>query len=854
MKRTIKQMEGEEASRKRPSSVVVGITKSISACKRCRTKKIKCDHEFPSCKKCARVNKPCVSLDPATGRDVPRSYVIFLEDRLTAMMNKLRECGVDPEKVQGNIPMTSEDNPCDIGLYEESLRTEHQVPYDNLLAAYLINKGSSMRQGVGIADDEENQANDSGSYAPPKSGVGRSAELDESNKNITAIGSIKNNASNSYLGDSSGIPFAKLVFTAVNFRPDSVEEESDEEVRQRESQYADYSNAEGTSAFEPLWLPPREVAKSFVSQYFTDSNSQLPVLHREYFLKKYFEPIYGSWDLSVSLASDHTRINTSFKLPCDCEEEQDKEPWYDFWKRAYDKEENIVLPYKYQIPYFFLNMVFAIGESTQVLRSDTVRVVSFKRRALQFSKALNFSPNRLESLAGTVLVAIYSLMRPNVPGVWYTMGSALRLTVDLGLHAEKLNRNYDPFTRELRRRLFWCVYSLDRQICSYFGRPFGIPEENITTRYPSMLDDALITTTNDDIVDYSKMKSSMASPKVVALAMFKVRRLQASIVQVLYAPNGEVPRRFSDLGSWRYEIHKSLDNWFRKEVPKTYKKMNSKFNTEFFTLNYWFTKSMLYGLSPKILTLDDYAFDVVYDSTRGSIDVFYKLCHNSKINYTWVTVHILFMASMTYLYSIYYSDRGLRDGRKMAENYSSKFLYVLKSLIGTCEAAKNCYNICKVLSAAMIKLRFNGDKTEEDVTPRYPQVISSNSSPIDVLEGTLEMPKIKPDSFDVPLDQFFDELERVTLQSDPESCRTKISEQASPQFPQVSYPPLDIGGSTDMENNRSVHGKDGQRIIDMVTQITTDSIWNEFFNKASSSNGFIPGDDELNKGADSFSL
>ena len=137
--------------------MVVGITKSISACKRCRTKKIKCDHEFPSCRKCARANKPCVSLDPATGRDVPRSYVIFLEDRLTAMMNRLRERGEDPEKVQGNIPMTSEDNPCNIELYEERLRNDQQVPYDKLLAGYYINKGTSMQKGVGVADKDSTQ-------------------------------------------------------------------------------------------------------------------------------------------------------------------------------------------------------------------------------------------------------------------------------------------------------------------------------------------------------------------------------------------------------------------------------------------------------------------------------------------------------------------------------------------------------------------------------------------------------------------------------------------------------------------------------------------------------------------------
>lgn len=209
-------------------------------------------------------------------------------------------------------------------------------------------------------------------------------------------------------------------------------------------------------------------------------------------------------------------------------------------------------------------MIFAIGHAVEVLRSDINHVVLFKRRAVQFSEELYASDDRMEALAGTVLTAIYSLMRPNVPGVWYTMGSALRLTVDLGLHAEKINKNYDPFTRELRRRLFWCVYSLDRQICAYFGRPFGIPEESISARYPSLLDDALITTFNDDIEDYSKVQTSMATSKVIALAFFKVRRIQANVLQVLYAEHGDIPRRCPDLETWRSSVHSLLEKCSRR--------------------------------------------------------------------------------------------------------------------------------------------------------------------------------------------------------------------------------------------------------------------------------------------------
>lgn len=882
-----------DSRKRRPILAMAGITKSISACKRCRLKKIKCDQEFPSCRKCAKAGVPCVSLDPATGRDVPRSYVMFLEDRLSAMMSKLKDCGVDPTTVQGNIPATSEDVPCNLELYEEKMRGEHQVPYDNVLAGFLINKGTSMQRGVSnpgsaqLHGEKEAELKDakgeSVQHSSPAArfstdSITRSIELDESSKNVAAIGSMKNNASNSYLGDSSGISFAKLVFTAVNFRPDFINEESDEEIGKREEKYEQYADTESTTDFEPLWLPPPETADLLISQYFVDSNSQLPILHREVFLKKYYEPIYGPWNSDLSLASDNTEINSSFQLPKsdDGMEERssntrskalEEQPWYFILsKLSEDELKEFKLPNKFKIPYFFLNMVFTIGHSVQVLKSDIQFLVSLKRRAVQFSNSLYGSPDRMEALAGTLLLATYSLMRPNIPGVWYTMGSALRLTIDLGLHAEKLNRNYDPFTRELRRRLFWCVYSLDRQICSYFGRPFGIPEENISASYPSLLDDALITTFNDNINDYSKVQTSMATSKVIALAMFKVRRIQANIVTVLYAYHGEVPRKYANLHVWREAMDRALDNWYHKEIPKTYKKMNCKFNTEYFKLNYYNTKTMLYGLSPKSLSLSDKAFEVVYENTKGTIDSYFTLCHKKKLNYTWVTVHNLFMAGMTYLYVIYYSDRGVTDGRLMAEDYTARLLFVLRELIGTCEAAKNCFIFYKVLSAAVLKLKFtmqhddpkdqeenNKNTQTHNDTPAPVSVtgnviaMSTNNSPTDSLRATMmedpfEILRAKRELQqigDVPLDEFFDELEKNTAMSDPESSKSHFSNMTSPE--RVIH--SGVGSTTAMSNNENRHSrksfpaKDGQKVMDILSQITTESIWDEFFGKSGMLNG-----------------
>ena len=71
------------------------------------------------------------------------------------------------------------------------------------------------------------------------------------------------------------------------------------------------------------------------------------------------------------------------------------------------------------------------------------------------------------------------------PGLWYITGVAVRLAVDLGLHYEdgseaeqlkeeqpsnktKITQNEEKGRREwiqdLRRRLWWCVYSFDRLV------------------------------------------------------------------------------------------------------------------------------------------------------------------------------------------------------------------------------------------------------------------------------------------------------------------------------------------------------------------------------------------------------
>ncbi|CDS02029.1 hypothetical protein, partial [Sporisorium scitamineum] len=61
------------------------LARAVLVCKRCRSKKIKCDQAFPACGSCVKAGEPCVGIDSATGREVSRSYIVDLEHQLAEL-------------------------------------------------------------------------------------------------------------------------------------------------------------------------------------------------------------------------------------------------------------------------------------------------------------------------------------------------------------------------------------------------------------------------------------------------------------------------------------------------------------------------------------------------------------------------------------------------------------------------------------------------------------------------------------------------------------------------------------------------------------------------------------------------
>lgn len=634
------------------------LTRAISACKRCRTKKIKCDQKFPQCGKCEANGVECIGVDLITGREIPRSYIVHLEERVKFLEEKL--------KLQGEI-----------GGIDDDINTP----------------GGSSKNGDELVSDKPS--------------------IKKENPLINS--------------KHDSIAFSKLMSTAVRVQ----NRLSDPNIK---TGYLGQNSAHTTTtdtgiddtncSIAPAVLPPKSTAMQFLRVFFHQCNSQLPLFHREEFLRDYFIPVYGEFDESISLASNTTSINKSFFKNMD-----KTSYWFDIYKSKIQQllsesstkdiqsiANNIIPPIKYRKPLYFLNLLFAVATLANHLRYPIHISESFRLAAMRFSQDVDNSIDPLEHLQGILLYAGYSIMRPTNPGVWYIMGEALRICVDLDLQNElktksKQNFNIDNFTRDKRRRIFWCCYSMDRQICFYLDRPFGIPDESINTPYPSVLDDSKIIP-NDNTTDYYNCgdDDENFSYKNVSISFFKIRKIQSQVTKILYT-NAEIPREYKDLNHWKQSIILQLTHW-KQELysDSTMKRMNCDFNNIFFQLNYHHTLLYIHGLSPKNYKLSLIDYENLTNSSIQVINCYTELLKTKSINYTWAGVHNLFMAGTSYLYALYNSKEiRLINSIEQVQNITNNCLLVLQSLIGRCDAANYCCEIFHNLTMIILNLKYSPD-------------------------------------------------------------------------------------------------------------------------------------------------
>ena len=514
--------------------------------------------------------------------------------------------------------------------------------------------------------------------------------------------SVQGTSDPRYLGSTSGISFARVVFAAVK---SSVPGNSSERGPSRPKERLPHSatGTEGSTTRDSFFglqtrpmmkcaaFPDRELAERLADLYFEHANPQIPIVHRVDFME--------------------------------------------LLDRTYSVDEKSRSPRSL----YFLNIVFAIGSGIifedkpaedqkegrdhspsatkrQRLSSRQYQPEEYHASAIvHLESFLSTSPTTdgfgaLEELQAVLLLASFALLRPVAPGLWYIVGVAMRLAVDLGLHYEdgagidgtendNMNRTNNKdgekaklriddhergrreWVRDFRRRLWWCCYSFDRLVSCCVGRPFGISDQAISTEFPSILEDKYIT--KSGII---KAPEGAPSYKHSAFHYFKLRVLQSEIQDVLQHQQARFARQRGPLGarsfmrldvvspflqgfdsfrSWRRDVDRRLLEW-KNSAPMP-SENGVRFPLEFLELNYWQAVIMLYQqsltvpaeLADELSPAEDVSspsfsqveeedeHDIYYKVAEAGQKVIriYRQMHRVRlVNYTYLATHHIFMA------------------------------------------------------------------------------------------------------------------------------------------------------------------------------------------------------------------
>ncbi|ODN93409.1 fungal specific transcription factor [Cryptococcus wingfieldii CBS 7118] len=350
---------------------------------------------------------------------------------------------------------------------------------------------------------------------------------------------------------------------------------------------------------------------------------------------------------------------------------------------------------------FVVMMVLALStmaSSRFVDPPDDLRACSeaFHAEAIKHLDAV-FEGQSYVGLQAILLLVWYSLLNPDKGSIWFLIGLATRTCVDMGYHNEHNIPvdQLDALELDMRRRLFWCTYKMDRLLSQSLGRPPSIPDGFINVPLPSDLHDIDIHSGH-----YGPMTGEPCSYKAVFIHTTKLRQLQSEVLFNTYGVHSSTGRLPSQ--EWVDDCYERLQDWL-KNAPEP----RGAVSTEGYALSYHNSCLLLFRPSPGCPRPGRKALSIVLSSSGYNIRIYRRMQLNNRISWLWMTSHFSFMAGLSFLYAFsnLYSLGGGEDVPTIEDAMMTieSCLGVLEFLAPRVPSASACHDTMRTLSQAIFK-------------------------------------------------------------------------------------------------------------------------------------------------------
>ena len=584
--------------------------KKGTACVRCRNQKIRCDDCQPSCKNCSKVGQPCVRQGQAPDAETI-GYIQQLEARVWTLEDSIRR-STPQEDVAASIAV-SEPGP---GLVQDQASLSAVDPAIGNWQPHLPSVDGERRESIAAKHQQSTPYDET---ATPRSTAPSTSQIKPSEPLAHEVGllSLANSNEPKYLGPSSGVPFARLILSAI---PQSQGLSTNLTTPGGGISISHHSRPE---PFPQDWVFDVDL-KHFVDAYFDTYQPLYPFLDEEAILSR-LDNVFSR------------QPNGSLTLPT---------------PRLADFTNGLSPVHSVQIL-----LVIALGARTLEPRLSADFSSERYLATAMFGIHNILLHDSMDGLQVMLLLTLCSLSFVDGPNAWFLTSNIIAACLDLGLqrrwidappHIRAHGSDTTIIHKNIRRGIFWSTYSLERTLSVVLGRPLTLRDEAIDIEFPGAEDlerhDSLRSSVTNAPEDNHPAKRRRAdeSPYTAASYSFRLDQLAAEMKLMLYRVNNK-PGCFPWLmatSDWQQNAHKrcqTLLEEMTRDLRWRTRRSVADSTVQNLEIKYHQCIMLLHRPSPAIPQPNLDSWKICYASAIKTVLMAADLNRFSKLNNSWLT-------------------------------------------------------------------------------------------------------------------------------------------------------------------------------------------------------------------------
>ncbi|EXJ94381.1 hypothetical protein A1O1_02775 [Capronia coronata CBS 617.96] len=394
---------------------------------------------------------------------------------------------------------------------------------------------------------------------------------------------------------------------------------------------------------------------------------------------------------------------------------------------------------------FIVYQIMAITTMTSKA-TDSRRTMSLAESL--HAGALNYissvlARSSLRTIQCLLLLVQLAFLLPHTGDLAHLVNEAMRMSIELGLHQGNSGcSERSPATVELRRKVFWATYALERSVSILGHRCFAIRDENIEVEFPS----APATTDDDDDDDNDNNNNNgEQSPDTRDHIRFfntlRSRQIQSEISGVQFCNKSFTNPSYAD---WVVEMDQMVLDWRSQAV-------NMSDNLpDWFDFGTWYSVLMLHRPCLPNPSPDADSTIACFTATENLVGQYWENSRNQRSKFPWHTVHNCFEAGIVLLYNIgrspelFTSEAPIGVARSLdVLNRISNIFYILSERWPAAWKCGEFYDMAKketlrslfnVPGASRLNIASSIQKTLDDIVLRRP----GDTQYVKFLEGMFE--------------------------------------------------------------------------------------------------------------------